>query len=443
MGLQRVAIAGGERLLATVRDIRDRKAADQALVASEEAYRTIFQHSSESIWVHDVATGEMLDVNAAGCELYGYTHDEMMRLGHDALLYPGSAYTVERVARYMAAAMAGETPRFEWLGRHRDGSEVWGEVTLRRVTVGGKDRILATVRDIKDRKRVEAVLREANEQLERRVAERTAALEEANAALEAEIAEREAAERALREAIAAAEAATRARELILSAVAHDLRNPLASIAMDAEMTRHLISADAQPAQYRAVSRIERTAQRMGRLIDDLLDVSRLEHGSFAVHLQTLAPDTVFIEADAMLQPLARSRSIRLEFAGPAGLPVITADGERLLQVFSNLVGNALKFTPAGGDVRVTWSAVDGELVVAIADSGSGIAAENLPNVFTAFWRETHGAAERGLGLGLVITRAIVEAHGGRIRIESTAGAGTTVHFAIPFAADDARADDAD
>jgi PAS domain S-box-containing protein len=173
VGLQRVKLAGQDRLLALVRDIRERKKAERALRASEEAYRTIFKHSSEGIWVHDVETGEMLDVNQAGCDLYGYTFDEMMSLGHDALNFPDSEYDAERVAQYMARTTAGESSRFEWMGRHKDGSPVWGEVTLRRVTVSGKDRILATVRDIKDRKRAEQALRRANEELECRVAERT------------------------------------------------------------------------------------------------------------------------------------------------------------------------------------------------------------------------------------------------------------------------------
>jgi PAS domain S-box-containing protein len=136
------------RLRGTGQDITERVRAEEALRASEESYRTIFQHSAEAIWVHDLETGEMLEVNPAGREMFGYTFAEMMAAGHDALLYPGSAYTAERVAEYMALAAAGETPRFEWMGRHKDGSAVWGEITLRRVTIGGKDRILACVRDI-------------------------------------------------------------------------------------------------------------------------------------------------------------------------------------------------------------------------------------------------------------------------------------------------------
>jgi PAS domain S-box-containing protein len=199
VSLQCVTIRGEERLLALVRDIRERKRAERALVESERAYRTIFQHSAEAIWVHDAQTGEMLDVNAAGCEMYGYERDEMLRLGHAALLCPGSEYTAERVGEVMARAMAGESPRFEWMGRRKDGSANWGEVTLRRVTVGGRDLILATVRDIGARKEVEAAHRRAHEELERRVAERTAELAEANMALEEEIAEHEAAREQLLE----------------------------------------------------------------------------------------------------------------------------------------------------------------------------------------------------------------------------------------------------
>jgi signal transduction histidine kinase len=236
-----------------------------------------------------------------------------------------------------------------------------------------------------------------------------------------------------RRARQAAEAATAARELVLSVVAHDLRNPLASIAMDAEMARHLLPEREHPAQYRAVARIERTAQRMQRLIEDLLEVSRLEAGTFTVRREPIAASRVFDEAEAMLQPLAHARGIRLGFRGPTELPTIAADGERLVQLLSNLVGNALKFTPAGGTVEVGWSLDAGVLSVAVADDGPGIALEQIPHLFRAFWQGSGTARRSGLGLGLVIARAIVEAHGGRIWIESTPGAGTAVRLTLPLA----------
>jgi signal transduction histidine kinase len=180
-----------------------------------------------------------------------------------------------------------------------------------------------------------------------------------------------------------------------------------------------------------VARIERTAQRMHSLVEDLLEVSSLEHGTFAVRAQPSAAPDIFGEAEAMLTPLAHAQDVALTFDGPHELPQVRADGERIVQVFSNLIGNALKYTPAGGTVRVSWSCDENGVVVTVADSGAGIAPDLLPRVFDAFWQGTP-ADRKGVGLGLLITRAIVEAHGGRIWIESVVGSGTAVHFTIPF-----------
>ncbi|AHG91648.1 PAS sensor protein [Gemmatirosa kalamazoonensis] len=174
--LRRVNIGGVDRVLATARDINDRKAAEQRLRASEESYRTIFQSASDAMWLHDVDTGAFLDVNNAAVELYGFSADEQKALGIAGISDGRAPYTPEQGWRYLQQAAAGLTPRFEWLGRHKDGRAVWAEVRLRRVTLAGVDRILATARDTNDRKRAEAALREANEVLELRVEARTAEL---------------------------------------------------------------------------------------------------------------------------------------------------------------------------------------------------------------------------------------------------------------------------
>ncbi|MEW5926176.1 MAG: PAS domain S-box protein [Gemmatimonadota bacterium] len=197
VSLQRVAIRGVDRLMAAVRDIRDRKVAERALRESEESYRTIFHHSSDAIWVHDLETGAFLDVNQQACEMYGYTPEETRALGVQGLSWGEPPFTAEQGREYLVRAAAGEPQRFEWLGRHKDGSPVWGEVQLRRVSIGGEDRILATARDIADRKRAEELLRRQNEELEARVAERTAELAATNEALEEEVAEHEAAKQEL------------------------------------------------------------------------------------------------------------------------------------------------------------------------------------------------------------------------------------------------------
>lgn len=148
----------------------------RAMRDPEASYRAIFESATDGIWVHDLVTGDVIDINPAAASMFGYTRQEMLEAGHDALIFPGTEYTPEKVAEYMARTAAGENQRFEWLGRHKDGSEVWSEVTLRKVTIGGQDRILVNSRGINERKAAERALRQANEELERRVLERTAEL---------------------------------------------------------------------------------------------------------------------------------------------------------------------------------------------------------------------------------------------------------------------------
>jgi len=233
--------------------------------------------------------------------------------------------------------------------------------------------------------------------------------------------------------VADAQQATRTRDQVLSFVAHDLRNPLASIAANAEMVRNLLPPRAPSRQRDALNRIEETARRSHALVEDLLEVSRLERGTFAVRPEPIPPVPLFAEALEMLRPLARARAIELVFDGADEVPAVAADGGRVLQLLSNLVGNALKFTPEGGQVRVGWQSAERELTVYVEDEGTGIPIDRLPHLFGSSWRA--GTVERRrLGLGLVIARAIVDAHGGRIWVESVEGAGARFCFTLPFAA---------
>jgi two-component system, sensor histidine kinase and response regulator len=229
-----------------------------------------------------------------------------------------------------------------------------------------------------------------------------------------------------------AEAARAAREFVLSVVAHDLRNPVASLAMDAELVREMLPEETHARERRTLERVERTAQRMHGLIEDLLMVSRDGPAGLPLQRCAVAVAECLGEAEAMLQPLARGRGITLTFAGDGVNTPIDADPARVVQVVSNLVGNALKFTDAGGNVRVSWRGEEDGLHVTVRDDGAGIPPEHLPHVFGAFW-QGDPTAGRGVGLGLVIVRAIVESHGGRIDVESTPGRGTAVHFTLPWA----------
>ena len=199
VSLQRVLLAGKLCVLALVRDIGERRAAEQALRDREESYRTIFDLAGAGIWVHDIDTGAFLDVNHTATELYGWSVEEQKTLGVQGVSWGEPPYTVDQAMGYVARAIAGEPQRFEWKARHKLGHPVWAEITLRRVTILGEDRLLATARETSEWKAAEDALRRANEELEQRVRERTAELAETNEALEEEVAEHEAAQEALLE----------------------------------------------------------------------------------------------------------------------------------------------------------------------------------------------------------------------------------------------------
>jgi PAS domain S-box-containing protein len=220
--------------------------------------------------------------------------------------------------------------------------------------------------------------------------------------------------------------AVRARENLLAVVSHDLRNPLSAIRLSAGLLAHGGSHDRQ------IELILRSSDRMSALIDDLLQAASIESGRLKVELSRQDVLPLVKETLDALAPLASEKSIRLDFEVPDELSPIRADRQRLIQVLSNLIGNAIKFVGAGGRVHVRAWRDDDHVCIAVSDNGPGIAEPNLARLFERYERgATRG--RQGVGLGLYIAKNIVEAHGGRIWVESKLGAGTTFTFAIPIA----------
>jgi signal transduction histidine kinase len=223
--------------------------------------------------------------------------------------------------------------------------------------------------------------------------------------------------------------AVRDRDEVIGIVSHDLRSPLngitlAAAALDARL------GETQPAARRQVSVIRRSAARMDRLIRDLLDMARIRAGKLVVTpVETDAADlldeTIHLEALA-----AEEKGIQLVRAGAAGPLSAPLDRDRVQQVLTNLLGNALKFTPAGGTVTASIVGIPGVVRFEVADTGPGVAPENAARVFEAYWTRGETRAS-GAGLGLFISRGIVEAHGGRMGLTSTPGAGATFWFELP------------
>jgi signal transduction histidine kinase len=234
----------------------------------------------------------------------------------------------------------------------------------------------------------------------------------------------------LRRRRAAAERAARVREEILAVVAHDLRNPLNTMHMGCSLLLDVTTTAEQPVERRQLKMMHRAGQRMKRLVQDLLDARRIHDGRLAVQRQAESMTTILDEAVELLRPLAEAEGIRLTRELGEALPTVFVDPARIHQVLSNLVGNAIKFTPRGGRITMRAQLVGDEVRVAVTDTGPGIAPDQLPHIFCRFWQGQR-TDSRGLGLGLAIAKGIVEAHGGRIWVESRVGEGSVFLFAVP------------
>ena len=317
--------------------------------------------------------------------------------------------------------------------------------TARGYELGAVDYILSPViapvirtkvRVFVDLYEARAALALSNQELETRVTERTGELQKSNERLQAEIAERLRAE-AEREALLArekvlraeAEELSRLKDEFLATMSHELRTPLNAIFgwITLLRTRRLDEAT----QERALETIERNARAQKRLIEDLLDVSRIVTGKVALELVTVDPRRVVEAALETMHPAAQAKGLKIVPLLDIGAGTVRGDFARLQQIVCNLLSNAIKFTDTGGHVEVCLARRNGEVEISIADSGQGIKPEFLPLVFDRFRQEDGSISRRhgGLGLGLAIVRHLVELHAGSVDAQS-AGEGKGARFIV-------------
>lgn len=230
----------------------------------------------------------------------------------------------------------------------------------------------------------------------------------------------------------AARRATRARDDMLGVVSHDLRNPVHTVFMSSSFLLELLPEEEHKAERMQAALIKRAAERANRLIQDLLDIAHIESGRLSLDRQRWPAASIAHEAVEQAAMPAAEQGIALQWGTMDGGAAVFADRDRVVQALGNLIGNALKFTPAGGRIAVSVRDGGGEVRFSIADTGAGIPAAQVPRLFDRFWQAKR-ADRRGVGLGLSIVKGIAEAHGGEVRVETEEGAGSTFTLVLPAA----------
>jgi PAS domain S-box-containing protein len=376
-------------------DLRERK-------ISADEFEAIIAIAADAIISIDDEHRIALFNNGAQ-EIFGYTPGEVLGKNLDMLLPERfRRFHGEHVRRFAAsdstARRMGE--RREIFGLRKSGAEFPAEASISKIDVGGKWMFTVVLRDVTARKQAE---------------------EEKAALLDAE-----------RQARLNAEKASRLRDEVLGAVSHDLRNPLSVISMCAQALEADLGAS-DPRALELAATMKDAAGWMQRLIRDLLDVASIDAGVLSVQRKPSDLIITIVRAMEAFEAPAAEHRITLLTEVPEQLPPVSADVDRLLQVLSNLLGNAIKFTQPDGRVTVSASTADQEIMVSVADTGVGIPADELHLVFDRFWHAQKTSHVRGTGLGLAIAQGIIEAHGGRIWVESAPGSGSTFSFTLPIA----------
>lgn len=382
------------------RDVDEHRAAYEALRHPDFQFAILVDIAADAII--SVDDDQIITLFNKGAErIFGYDATEIIGQPLDVLLPPVSREAHREhihtfgTSRIQARRM-GE--RAEVKGRRKNGEIFPAEASISKFEIEGRRIFTAVLRDVSDRR---------------------AAEQERARLLEAE-----------RSARSSAEQALRMRDEVLAVVSHDLRNPLSVIDMCSTSLADALPSDDVRA-HELLATITSSTAWMHRLIEDLLDVARLEGGRLELERQSHDLVRVISEATLLVEPLFGDKSIALREELPEFLPRVHVDARRIIQVLENLISNAVKHTASGGSIRVSARVDEREVCVEVADTGSGIAADDLPRLFDRYW-QARDANRGGAGLGLAIAKGIVEAHGGRIRVQSRVGEGSTFSFSLPL-----------
>jgi PAS domain S-box-containing protein len=383
-----VKVEGAELLVSVVRDITERKRAEEALRRSESRYRLLHESLRDGFVQVDM-DGRILEFNEAYRELLGYPAEELRRATY-AELTPERWHAMEERLVREQIVPRGYSDVYQKEYRRADGSIVPVELrtVLARDDAGQPIAMWAIVRDVTERKRAEEAVRQADRQ----------------------------------------------KTEFLAVLSHELRNPLAPIRNSLHLLEH--APRASPVAERAIRVLHRQVGQLARLVDDLLDLNRISHGKIQLQPARLDARDVVARVCDDARPGFEDRGVALVDRAHDEPLWLDADATRLAQMVGNLLSNALKFTPSGGEVRVTVARQGDRCEIAVRDTGAGIAPADLERIFDPFVQAERTREQRhgGLGIGLALVRDLVRQHGGEIRAASDGpGRGATFVLDLPLA----------
>ncbi|MGA8145860.1 MAG: PAS domain S-box protein [Candidatus Acidiferrales bacterium] len=512
---------GGEKLgvVLVFRNITERKRTEDALRVSEDRYRLLFDTNPHSVWVFDIDTLAMIDVNEAAIRNYGYSREEFLARTIRDIRPAEDVAAIERNVARLGTTLddAGI-----WRHRKKDGTLIDVDVASCPLFYKGRNARLVVATDITKRKQAEEALRRSEErfrlmvkavvdyailmldpngnvvswnegaqrikgysaeevlgknfsvfypledieqgkpQRELEVAAAEGRFEEegwrmrkdgstfwASVVLTAlrdesgglrgfakvtrDITERRLKDEALVRAKEQAERSNRFKDQFLSTMSHELRTPLNAVLGFSDLLREERYGPLNERQRRYITHIHTGGHHLLRLINDILDLSKIEAGRLELVIESVPVEREFCEVLDALRPLAEKKSQTLLHDAESTIAV-RADPTRFRQVLMNLVGNAVKFTPEGGRITLDARLEDGKACINVTDNGPGIPPEEKKRIFDAFYQlRQSGKTQEGTGLGLAITQRLVELHGGELALDSEPGKGSRFYFSLPFA----------
>jgi PAS domain S-box-containing protein len=415
--------SSGERFVGGIAiDITARKQAEAARRTSEGRYQALFENAPDGIVIADPES-VYVDANPSVCKLLGYTRDELIGLHASDIVAPSQVASIEPT---LNGIRSGGGHHREWRFRRKDGSSFDAEVIAARMPDGN---LMGMIRDITARKEAEAALRELNQTLEQKVAERTAEL---------------------RDALAQAEAADRVKSSFLATMSHELRTPLNSIIGFTGIMLQELAGPLSPEQSKQLGMVRSSARHLLELINDVLDLSKIEASQLEVQTEAVDLPALLERVIASIRPLAERKRLTLDLRCAPEVGSIASDRRRLEQILLNLLNNAVKFTERGGVTLVVevvagyvspQGSVRGRVVrFRVIDTGIGIRPEDLAVLFQPFHQIDSGLTRKheGTGLGLAICRRLAALLGGEVWATSEGTGGSEFTLVLPVGGSEQR-----